>query len=111
MKEFKKVLPILDIKYSVFVYDRPVELQNKFKSIEFHPDVEDFNAGVFKHDGRYYLVFLDDGSVTPGVIAHECKHFINLVFEFIHFELDPKNDEMECYFLTYMVDQVYGILK
>jgi hypothetical protein len=48
---------------------------------------------------------------TPGVIAHECKHFINYLFIQKGVELDLYNDEHECYLLEWAVNKVHEVIN
>jgi hypothetical protein len=58
---------------------------------------------------RFLLIF--SNKATPGEIAHECKHLINMLFSFHGFKLSLTNDEMECYYLHDVVDRVHNTIK
>ena len=111
IKEYKKILPILDIPYSIVIYDENQEFTNKFKDVEFSHSPEDFQGGVFNMNGIFYMAFLNNENINVGVIAHECKHLVNLVFDLIGQKLDTNNDELECYFLGYITNIVFKLLK
>ncbi len=72
-------------------------------------ELEGFDAVCLKIDWDHYMIFEYDP--TPGIIAHECKHFINHVFVDNGVELDRYNDEHECYFLGWAVNRVHEVLN
>jgi len=53
---------------------------------------------------NYYLLVHRFSSV--GYVAHEVRHFLNFVYVDIGFKLKAKNDELDCYLMTYFVDVV-----
>jgi len=59
-----------------------------------------------------YCVFLSlkKGYPTPGIIAHEAKHLVNNIFIDISHELDPYNDEPECYLLGWIVNRIHEMI-
>lgn len=111
MKEYKKRMPILPIKFSILVYDNALELLERFPDVRMASDPRDFQGGMFEIDGLFYIAFLSDGKLNHGQIAHECKHLVNRVFSVCGIKLDVENDEPECYFLTWVVNEVYKHLK
>jgi len=66
--------------------------------------LKNVGGGSFFHNDCHHLMLLR--GCGPGVIAHECKHFVNALFMQRGVELDPENDEPECYMLGWAVDQV-----
>ncbi len=54
-----------------------------------------------------HITLLPD--ITPGQIAHEAKHAVNFIYQFIGKELDLENDEDECYLLQWLVDEIYKV--
>lgn len=71
-------------------------------------DYSNFGAAFFSGAfGHYFIVLRTDVELTPGVIAHECKHVINGLFKTIGMNLCVDNDEAECYLLTWIVDKVW----
>jgi hypothetical protein len=62
-----------------------------------------------KRTKRFMMIF--SGKATPGEIAHECKHLVNMLFSFHGFKLSLTNDEMECYYLHDVVDRVHKTIK
>ena len=61
------------------------------------------------HSRTISLIFPEE--VTTGLIVHECKHALNFLFEDIRHQLDTNNDELECYFLQYIFEQVNKTLN
>lgn len=58
---------------------------------------------------RYMLFFKP--TAKPGVIAHEVKHLLNILFKWHGYNLSINNDEMECYYLEIIIDKVHDILN
>jgi hypothetical protein len=58
---------------------------------------------------RYVIVFQKIAS--PSVIAHECLHFVNYLFEDSNIILDIKNDEPQCYLLDWIVGECHKFLN
>lgn len=58
--------------------------------------------------GTYYIALRTDIKLSPGIIAHESKHIINALYQDLGITLCTKNDEPECYLLTWMVDNVWN---
>lgn len=57
-----------------------------------------------------YVVALRKG-VTPGVVAHEALHVVNMLFDDCCIQLDIKNDEHSCYMLGWIVDKIHKTIK
>lgn len=47
-----------------------------------------------------------DNKITAGIIAHECVHVKNMVFQAIGYKPKRSNDEAEAYFVEYLVNYV-----
>lgn len=67
-------------------------------------------AGVFEVGDDFHMYYNWE-SIRPGVVAHECKHLVNKIFERIGHQITTWADEPECYLLTYLVDKVYDELN
>lgn len=67
-------------------------------------------AGVFEAGDDFHIYFEWD-STRPAIVAHECKHLVNKIFERIGHQISTWSDEPECYLLTYLVDKVYVLLN
>ena len=111
MKEYKRKLPILNVKWSILLYENPSELEVRFPNVEFIPSGVNFQGGTFTIDDTFYLALLMDDKMNNGVIAHECNHLVNIIFNHIGYKTEPSNDEIHCYFLTYFVDKVDLVIQ
>jgi hypothetical protein len=111
MTEHKEKLPILNIDYSILVYKDVSEIEEKFKDKEWSYHLSEYDAFVYEDKGKFYICFWSSVLISQGKIAHECKHFVNMAFNYVEYRMDSYNDEIECYFLQYMVDKVNEVLK
>ena len=105
-------VPIYGAKYTLILWDNDQELQERFKTYEFDPDICEFDGGIFRIGDQDYLalkVYKNKGYLypTPGIIAHECKHAVNRIFTDVGQRLDAYNDEAECYLLGWFVNLVH----
>ena len=82
----------------------------------FNPEMDLNNYGAFfthranpKGYFEYRLAF--NYEVYDGLIAHECLHFVNRLFYNTGMQLDPINDESQCYIMGWIVDKCYGFLE
>lgn len=62
-----------------------------------------------KGKSKYFILL--NHSTTPGTIAHEVKHLINMAFSWYGYKLSLTNDEMECYYLEDIVNKVYNTVQ
>lgn len=106
MVEYKRKIPVINISFTILIYKDPQELQSKFPDHDFNVDLESFNGGMFEVDDKIYVCFLDDESLTHGMIAHECNHLLNQAYSIIGQRRDVYNDELDCYFLQWIIDCV-----
>jgi len=67
-------------------------------------------AGILDDDSKKFMLFLKYNA-SPGEIAHEVKHIINIIFSWNEYKLSLTNDEMECRYLEDIVDKVYYSIK
>lgn len=73
--------------------------------------VRAYTAAVQKESGaKQFMLFLRPASKS-GEVAHECKHLINLIFSWHGVNLSLTNDESECYYLEWVVDQAHNAIK
>lgn len=59
---------------------------------------------------RHRIMMFFKPNATPGEIAHECKHVVNVIFSYRGIKLSLSNDEPECYLLDWMVTAVHRAL-
>ena len=107
MKKAKIKVPIFPSTIYLFEYKDVNQFDKEYKNYSFDVDTRGFHAGVFELSNGIHMVFHNDGKLTPGMIAHECKHAVNLIFANIKYQLDETNDEVECYLLQWLIDEVY----
>lgn len=107
IKEYKKKLQIFKYGYSVIVYDKPKELRKRFKKETFEQDLKEFDGCFMLIKDKPIIAIMRHKKLTPGVIAHECKHFVNYIMDYHGAELSTRNDEFECYLLGHVVDEVH----
>jgi hypothetical protein len=48
---------------------------------------------------------------SPGRIAHEANHAVNIILSWNGVKASFTNDESECYFLEYVVDKIHDTIK
>jgi hypothetical protein len=60
--------------------------------------------------GKCYILFFKYNA-KPGVIAHEIKHLVNILFAWHGYKLSLSNDEMECYYLQDIVNRIHNVIK
>lgn len=106
-------------KIKIPLYSGTVKIiqTNNFKKLEKKYNLESLHgidAFIFRHDkkdgySRYILIF--PKKVDPVVIAHECLHFVNYVFEDSRIGLDVVNDEPQCYLLGWIVEECHKFLN
>lgn len=97
-------IPIYGGNFNVVFYTKAdlSLIKTKYNAV----DIENYDAVTYYKNKQIHLLF-DKNKVTPGIIAHESKHALNYVFEYIGQRLDVNNDEAECYFLSWIVNRVH----
>lgn len=115
MIKTKKVkVPIYGEQVTFIAYDNVPQLEKWLKKncdgAEFDIDFRNYDGGFFVWKGYQYITIEIQDKISPGVIAHECKHAVNDIWVSISAKLDPLNDEPECYLLTWYVNQVHKFL-
>lgn len=92
-----------------------IHICDTFDPVKKHLKIDHENIGCF--DACYFKVDEEDldyhvwiGLNKPGVIAHEAKHVVNAIFVDICAELDPRNDEPECYLLEWVVEKIHDVI-
>lgn len=79
-----------------------------------HMENKQYRSYTFANDnerGRYRVIIFIRPTSSPGEIAHECKHAVNLIFASKGVKLSLSNDEHECYFLEQIIDVAYRAIK
>ncbi len=113
----KLKVPIYNRTLNLLIYDEVVEalawakLQCDNKELDFRGEFDSFDGGFFNYDDTQFIMIEMNDDISPGVIAHECKHAVNDTFVQVGVELDKFNDEAECYLLTWYVNQVHTFIS
>lgn len=109
VKEIK--VPIYRRKLKLIAYRDSQSISNWFykncKELEFTIDPNDHTGFFFDYKDTQHICLQMCDDVTPGIIAHECKHAVNDTFAKIWAKLDLNNDEPEAYLLMWYVDEVH----
>lgn len=107
MKIKRAKVPLLnDLQLTVCYTEDFRDIEKKYNiNLEYEPDT--MSAFVFELEEGCPIVVINPKDYTHGIIAHECKHAVNILFKECKIKLDVDNDEIECYFLTWVVDFVY----
>lgn len=105
----KHKIPLYGDSFTVIIYESDAEFEEKFKDVPFEHPIGSWDGGVFTVKDHTYIVFSAEkkGFPTPGIVAHESKHLVNRIFTWIGQNLDPHNDECECYLLSWIVNRVH----
>ena len=102
-------IPIYSGRLYIILCDSIKEAEDK-EGLHFERgDLDQFDGCCFQTGNNHYVIFKHNP--TPGIVAHECKHFINHVFIDNGVELDRYNDEHECYFLGWAVNRVQEVIN
>lgn len=109
---YKVRIPIINQTIGCVVYDKGEEMEERFpKEMTGNGfNIGWYLGGSFENKEAYWMSFLRS-RINYGIIAHEAKHTINRIFSDIQYDLDLRNDEMECYFLEWVVNWVVKKLK
>ena len=103
----KVQIPLYRSHLIIICADDIEEVAKKYKVEGVSRDL--YDAYVFRYKGNY--VYVQEPSVTYGVIAHEAKHIVNYLFADTGVKLDVENDEAECYLLGWLVDKIYEMIN
>ena len=108
----KKIkIPIYRLQLMIIIYNDPGEIR-KFVKKKYGRD-HDFSEriGWFFNIDDVQHVCIDSENMSPGIIAHECKHAVNDLYQQIGARLDTENDEHECYLLMWYIDEVQKLIE
>lgn len=110
MIENELKIPLYPGRLVVIVCD---ELKDGFDRLGIDPGDFDSHLAAFAaqrtYRGKKQFAVVVTRNTTLPMIAHECKHVVNMIFDFIGQALDLNNDEAECYLLEWIFAQVYKI--
>ena len=94
-------IPIYGGRWTIVFVESLKEVEEKYKI----SDTEGYDALTLSKGSWWCTAFMNS-EITPGIVAHECKHLLNNLFRHVGMRLDVDNDEAECYLLGWMVDTV-----
>lgn len=94
-------IPIYGVKWTIEFVDSISDIEKKYGITD-----TESNTAIFLSKGSRYATIYEKSYLTPGIIAHECKHLVNKLFYNLGVDLDHMNDEAECYLLNWLVDKV-----
>jgi hypothetical protein len=77
------------------------------KKFDLRAGAEKYDAFCFRKGDYIYAVFQ---SAEPHIIAHECVHLVNMIFDDVHVEPDLLNDEPQAYLVGWLFGKIYKIL-
>lgn len=97
-RRHKITVPIYTGNFYVFVFDSKKSMHEMF------PNHKKDNAWCYKDSDYSYVMVLAKDSLLS-TIVHESVHIVNYIFEFHGVKLDPKNDEHQAYFTTWVFEQ------
>lgn len=90
------------------------DLKDVNKKYDLDFETESY-GGIFfsknKNGNRDYYMAFRKRDVTPGLIAHECLHFVNDVFLDLGIFYSLKDDEPQAYLLLWAVNKCHKFLK
>ena len=90
-----------------FIYtkdsDEITSIADGLKAVIPGSKAEGQDALFIKAGSSFYVLFHQ--GTSDGEIAQEVTHFLNSFCSAINQRLDPDNDELYCYILTYFIDE------
>lgn len=93
---FDKIEDIIDIKLAT-----PEEIKS----------IKAYTYAYEMADGKYRIILFFKPTADAGIIAHESKHLINIIFAWHGVKLSLSNDEHECYLLGHIVNKCHNAIK
>lgn len=99
------LVPIFNVKVYVVVYDTLKEAQEKFPTF-----MEDgIDACVIENTAKKLKMIIP--AISHRVAVHELEHAKNIIWKYIGYETQTKNDEVDAYLLDYLYDKIDKIIK
>lgn len=90
-----------------------VEFFKQFLEESYYKELEDFVNGNYiarvnrVPKNKILVHFTEDAAPMRGIVAHECFHIVEYVFEHIGLKHSSKSSEAYSYYLQYLVNKVY----
>jgi hypothetical protein len=69
------------------------------------------SSGKFLAHNNLHCVAFKSPVPQPGVIAHECLHFSNYLFDHLGIKTGVYEDEAQAYFLQWCIDKIYRLTR
>ena len=88
-----------------------LQLSGRKKGIDVVDTDAAFTDDVEMEDGSLKVFICFDFDATPGLVAHECNHAVNMTFKFHGIVLDVNNDEHQSYYLQSLVDRCWTVIS
>lgn len=85
--------------------DRNIANQKDKKSLDA------YTYAYEDHDGVYRMLVFLTPYLSPGRVAHEAHHAVNILFSWHGVRPSFTNDENESYYLEQMVDKLHRVLN
>lgn len=103
-------IPIYGASVLLVVSDEPyaeiAKLNKKFTTL----DDKDFEGSVVGEKGVYAICF-KRANLSHGLIAHEVKHLVRSIQEWLGLQISRKTEEYECLLEGWLTDKIYMLLK
>ena len=97
-------IPIFRLKLKIVVVDDIEE------ALEINPNIDTTaNSCVIDNNNGTATIVIASNDMS--VIAHECLHVKNAVWNRIGYSPNPVNDEVDAYLLEYLYDRVDKIIR
>lgn len=105
----KKInIPIFDYKLAIIIADTLEEARSKFPNQDI--DLRSTKAVTFsnKSFGSAYVAIRSD---SPSSIIHESVHIKNSIWDYIGYQPQADNDEVDAYLVTYIYEKIMEVFK
>lgn len=92
--------------YSGAIVMYKVESMTDLNHLFYLNATDDYESFVFKHPLAAQFIIVIKGNTRHSVIAHECVHLANLIFNYVGVKLDSHNDEAQAYLTGYIFETI-----
>jgi len=109
LKTFNHYLDLYRITISVVIGDKQVSKYHDFMG--HSKPIYGMCSNWTDEHNIVLMLFSDDAINNMNIIAHECLHASNVIFNDIGYTSDSTNDEVDAYLVGYLVDVVLKAKK
>lgn len=102
--EKKIIVPIYEYEIRVVIYDTWEELELKYPQV----GSKEVKGTTIEFED-YAIVCLPP--ILNATVIHECEHLKNCLFTYIGYRPQSNNDEVDCYLIGYIYEQVISIIE